>query len=150
MGLFPELDENQTIKNVKYYFEHDFPRLKARSHMNISSIQSPSFDTVGTSGTARNTQEDKIMGQLWAADLVKATYKVVNHMPDGPDNHYLGTIMKYCYLYGEGNDSALEQTKYESSRYFECKRLATLYFADAFSDYYDMEVNVMKTENSGV
>ncbi|GEO58689.1 ArpU family phage packaging/lysis transcriptional regulator [Companilactobacillus bobalius] len=150
MGLFPELDEDQTIKNVKYYFEHEFPRLKARSHMNIASIQSPSFDTVGTSGTTRNTQEDKIMGQLWAIDLVKATYKVVDRMPDGPDNHYFKTIMKYCFLYGEGNTSALEQSKYESSRYFECKRMAMLYFADAFSDYYDMEVNVMKTENSGV
>jgi len=36
MGLFQEIDEYRTIKNVKYYFEHDFPRLKARAHMNIA------------------------------------------------------------------------------------------------------------------
>jgi len=45
-------------------------------------------------------------------------------------------------LYGKGNAAALEQTGYESSRYFECKRMAMLYFADSFSNYYDMEVNV--------
>jgi len=56
MGLFPELDENQTIKNVKYYFEHEFPRLKARAHMNIASIQSPSFDTVWSAENTINTQ----------------------------------------------------------------------------------------------
>lgn len=146
MGLFPELDEDQTIKNVKYYFEHEFPRLKARSHMNIASIQSPSFDTVGTSGTTRNTQEDKIMGQLWAIDLVKATYKTVSNMPDEP--HKLRTIIKYCYLYGKGNEVALEMSQYESSQYFEYKKRALLYFANAFSDYYEMEVNVI--QNTGL
>ena len=146
MGLFPELDEDQTIKNVKYYFEHEFPRLKARSHMNIASIQSPSFDTVGTSGSTRNTQEDKVMGQLWAMDLVKATYKTVRNMPDEP--HRLQTIIKYCYLFGKGNDVALEMSQYESSQYFEYKKKALLYFANAFGDYYDMEVNII--QNSGV
>ncbi|CAJ1179684.1 hypothetical protein CPR19088_GLDEOEPO_01359 [Companilactobacillus paralimentarius] len=147
MGLFPELNEEETLKNVKYYFEHEFPRLKARSHMNIASLQSPSFDTVGTSGTARNTQEDKVMGQLWAMDLVKATYKVVRNCPN---NHKFRTILEECFLYGKGNTGALDAVNYETSRYFECKRAAMLYFADAFSDYYQMEVNMINTEKSGV
>lgn len=146
MDLLPELDEKQTIDNVRYYFENEFPRLKARSHMDITSIQSPSFDTVGTGGSVQNSQEDKIMSQLWAMDLVKATYKVINNIPDLPYRYQ--TILKYCYLYGKGNDVAIQMSNYESSRYFECKRNAMLYFAEAFGNYYDMEVYIM--ENNGV
>lgn len=47
--------------------------------MNIASIQSTSFDTVGTNGSTRNTQEDKVMGQQWAMNLVKATYRTVRN-----------------------------------------------------------------------
>ena len=58
MGLFPELDEKKTIDNVKNYFKKEFPRLKARSHMNLTNIQSPSFDSVGPGGSFRNHQEE--------------------------------------------------------------------------------------------
>ena len=135
--MFPELDEKRTIKNVKYYFEHDFPRLKARSHMNIASIQSPNFDTVGTPGTARNTQENKVMDQLRAQELVTATYKVINNCPD---DYKFKTILKYCYLYGQSNAKTMEVVGYASTRYNECKHEACLYFAEAFSDYYSMQV----------
>lgn len=137
MGMFPELDEKRTIKNVKYYFEHDFPRLKARSHMNIASIQSPNFDTVGTSGTAINTQENKVMDQLRAQELVAATYKTVNNCPD---DYKFKTILKYCYLYGQSNAKTMEVAGYASTRYNECKHEALLYFAEAFTDYYSMQV----------
>ena len=137
VGMFPELDKKQTIKNVKYYFEHDFPRLKAHAHMNIASIQSPHFDTVGTSGTARNTQENKVMDQLRAQELVTATYETIKICPD---KYKYKTILKYCYLYGQSNAETMEVAGYASTRYYECKNNAFLYFAEAFQDYYDLQV----------
>lgn len=141
MGLFPELDEDQTIRNVKYYFEHDFPRLKARSHMNIASIQSPSFDTVGSASNAINAQENKIMNQLRAQELVVATYNTIKNCPD---YYKYKTILKYHYLFGETNEKTMEISGYASTRYNECKNAACLYFAEAFADYYEMQVFIQK------
>lgn len=143
MGLFPELDENMTIKNVKYYFEHDFPRLKARAHMNIASIQSPSFDMVGTSGNAINNQENKVMSQLVAQDLVKATYRMIQNCPN---EYKYQTILKYHYLFGETNEKTMEISGYAPTRYNECKNAACLYFAEAFADYYEMQVFIVDSK----
>lgn len=137
MGLFPDLDESQTIKNVKYYFEHEFPRIKARAHMNITSIQSPSFDTVGGAGTTINVQENKVMNQLRAQELVVATYKIIKNCPN---DYKYKTILKYHYLYGKSNIATMEVAGYASTRYNECKNNACLYFAEAFADYYTMQV----------
>jgi len=139
MELFQEIDEYKTIKNVKYYFEHDFPRLKARAHMNIASIQSPRFDTVGSAGNTINNQENKVMDQLIAQELVTATYKTIKNCPD---NYRYKTILKYHYLYGQSNIETMEVAGYASTRYNECKNSACLYFAEAFADYYTMQVFV--------
>ncbi len=136
MGLFPELDEQQTIDNVKYYFLEEFPRVKARAHMNLTNVQSPSFDAVG-GGNGRNSQEDKIYGRLWAIDLVKATYKTIDNCPE---ENSCKTILKYNYLYGKSNTEVMELIGYEKSQYNDLKRAALLYFADAFDDYYTTQV----------
>jgi len=139
MELFQEIDEYKTIKNVKYYFEHDFPRLKARAHMNIASIQSPSFENVGSAGNTINTQENKVMDQLRAQELVVATYKTIKNCPD---DYKYKTILKYHCLYGQSNAKTMEVAGYASTRYNECKNNACLYFAEAFADYYAMQVFV--------
>jgi len=38
MGMFPEIDEKKTIANVKNYFDKDFQRLKAQTHMDLKSL----------------------------------------------------------------------------------------------------------------
>jgi len=138
MELFPKLDEQQTIDNAKYYFEHEFPRVKARSHMDITSIQSPRFDTVGTSGTTVNTQENKVMSQLIAQDLVKATYKTIDNIP----NEKYRLILSYHYLYDKSNSHTMELAHYEKTRYNECKNNALLYFAESFVDHYVLQVYI--------
>lgn len=140
MGLFPELNKQETIDNVKYYFNEEFPRLKARAHMNIASIQSPSFDTVGSSGNAINTQENKVMSQLRAQELVKATYRIINNCPNEPARYR--TILKNHYLFGTSNTDTMDLANYEKTRYNECKNAALLYFAEAFADFYVMQVFV--------
>lgn len=140
MGLFPELNKKETIDNVKYYFNEEFPRLKARAHMNIASIQSPSFDTVGSAGNAINTQENKVMNQLRAQELVKATYKIIENCPNEPNR--LRAILKNHYLLGVSNNDTMDNAKYEKTRYNELKNVALLYFAEAFADYYTMQVFV--------
>lgn len=137
MGLFPDLNEKETIDNVKYYFNEEFPRLKARAHMNISSIQSPSFDTVGSAGNAINTQENKVMNQLRAQELVVATYNTIKNCPN---DYKYKTILKYHYLYGQSNNETMSVAGYAATRYNECKNAACLYFAEAFADYYTMQV----------
>lgn len=78
MGLLlPDIDEEKTIKNVKNYFEHEFPRLIAQSHMSLTYVQSPSFDCIGSGINTRNTQEDKIVGKLGAKEYIQITMKLI-------------------------------------------------------------------------
>ena len=80
MGIFPELNKRKTIANVKEYFEKDFPRLRARSHMNLSSLQSPQFDSVSSHSNI-NTQENNIISSIQAQEYVKETYDIINKSP---------------------------------------------------------------------
>ena len=135
MGLFPELDEKKTIDNVKNYFKKEFPRLKARSHMNLTNIQSPSFDSVGSGGSFRNHQEDKIVQSIWTKEYVKATYQIIENCP----RKYM-LILKHHYLYEETNEQTMDKIGLESTAYNDSKNKALLYFADAFIDFEDLQV----------
>ncbi|AYE38385.1 hypothetical protein D1B17_06940 [Companilactobacillus zhachilii] len=132
MGLFPELDEKETIDNVKYYFNEEFSRRDARAQMNIDSIQSPLFDTVGSAGNAINTQENKVINQLRAQELVKTIYRTIENCPKEPNR--LKTILKNHYLLSVSNNDTMDQAKYEKTRYNELENTALLYFAEAFAD----------------
>jgi len=79
------------------------------------------------------------MSQLIAQELVTATYKTIKNCPD---NYRYKTILKYRYLYGQSNIETMEMAGYASTRYNECKNNACLYFAEAFADYYTMQVFV--------
>ncbi|AYE37792.1 hypothetical protein D1B17_03750 [Companilactobacillus zhachilii] len=133
MGLFPKLNKRKTIKNVKDYFEKDFPRLKARSHMDLSSLQSPQFDTIPNTGNVRNNQEDNVISGIDAQEFVKSTYDVINKAP-----RIYKIILKNVYLLDQGNSVAMELTGYETSQYAKYKNRSLLYFADTYQDIYDL------------
>ena len=111
MGMFPELNKRKTIANVKEYFEKDFPRLRARSHMNLSSLQSPQFDSVPSHSNI-NTQENNIISSIQAQEYVKETYDIINKSP-----RIYKIILKNCYLLDQSNTVTMELTGYEPSMF---------------------------------
>ncbi|MFC6324024.1 ArpU family phage packaging/lysis transcriptional regulator [Companilactobacillus baiquanensis] len=135
MSLFPEIDETETINNVVEYFERDFPRLIAQSHLNLSYIQSPKFDVIGGGGGTRNSQEDKLVDHISAPEYVKATMRLINNCPDT-----YRTILKYKYVYGRSSLEVTDMVGYGQTRYNELRKQALLYFADAFMDFEDLHI----------
>jgi len=133
MGIFSKLNKRKTIQNVKEYFEKDFPRLRARSHMNLSSLQSPQFDTIPNTGNTRNNQEDNVISSINAQELVVVAYNVINKAPK-----IYKIILKNVYLLDQNNTVAMELTGYGASQYAKYKNRALLYFADAYQGVYDL------------
>lgn len=130
--MFPELNKRKTIANVKEYFEKDFPRLRARSHMNLSSLQSPQFDSVPSHSNV-NTQENNIISSIQAQEYVKETYDIINKSP-----RIYKIILKNCYLLDQSNTVTMELTGYGASQYAVYKNRALLYFAETYQDIYDL------------
>lgn len=127
MGLLlPDIDEEKTIKNVKNYFEHEFPRLIAQSHMSLTYVQSPRFDCIGSGINTRNTQEDKIVGKLGAKEYIQITMKLISNCP-----HDYMVILKNYYIHNMTNIDLQELLGYGQTRCNELKNMALLYFADA-------------------
>lgn len=143
--LLPDIDRRKTIDNVKNYFDHEFPRLVAQSHVSLTYIQSPSFDSVGNNGSTRNNQEDKIVGKLGAKEYIQITMKLINNCP-----HDYKVILKSHYIHHLVNTDVQELVGYAPTRYNELKNLALLYFADAFIDCYDLHVYIPENEKSDV
>jgi len=132
MGMFPELNKRKTIANVKEYFEKDFPRLRARSHMNLSSLQSPQFDSV-PSHSSINTQENNIISSIQAQEYVKETYDIINKSP-----RIYKIILKNCYLLDQSNTVTMELAGYEPSMFNVYKNRSLLHFAEMFQGIYDL------------
>ncbi|HCD08222.1 MAG TPA: hypothetical protein DEQ50_08210 [Lactobacillus sp.] len=145
VGLLPDIDRRKTIENVKNYFEHEFPRLIAQSHISLTFVQSPSFDSIGSGISTRNNQEDKIIGKLSAKEYLKITMKLISNCP-----HEYMLILKNYYVHNMTNDDLQDLLGYGSTRYNELKNLALLYFADAFTDYYDLHVYIPENEKSDI
>ncbi|KRK61344.1 hypothetical protein FC68_GL001104 [Companilactobacillus farciminis KCTC 3681 = DSM 20184] len=143
--LLPDIDEEKTIKNVKNYFEHEFPRLIAQSHMSLTYVQSPSFDCIGSGINTRNTQEDKIVGKLGAKEYIQITMKLISNCP-----HDYMVILKNYYIHNMTNIDLQELLGYGQTRCNELKNMALLYFADAFIDYYDLHVYIPENKKSDV
>ena len=141
--LLPDIDEEKTIKNVKNYFEHEFPRLIAQSHMSLTYIQSPSFDSIGSGNSTRNSQEDKIVGKMGAKEYVGTTMSLINNFP-----HTYKVIIKSYYINGLSDDDVQELIGYRPTRYKELKKIALLYFADAFISYYDLHIYIPENSKS--
>lgn len=132
MGMFPELNKRKTIANVKEYFEKDFPRLRARSHMNLSSLQSPQFDSVPSHSNV-NTQENNIISSIQAQEYVEETYDIINKSP-----RIYKIILKNLYILNQSNKVAMELTGYGNTQYNKYKNRALLYFAETYQDIYDL------------
>lgn len=135
MGLLPEINEEETIENVRYYFEHDFPRLVAQSHINLNYIQSPSFDSMGGGTSVRNSQEDKIVGKISAKEYVALTMRLISNFP-----REYKIIIKNGFINHQDNYTLCDGIGCSTTKLNDLKKKALLYFADAFQEFEDLHI----------
>ncbi|KRK93355.1 hypothetical protein FC88_GL000333 [Companilactobacillus futsaii JCM 17355] len=135
VGIFSSINEKLTIANVKEYFEKDFPRLRAKANLNnIISLQSSRLNVVPSdSNQHNNTQEDKVISNIRAKELVQATCDVINNAPS-----IYKIILKNLYILNQNNTVTMKLTDYGASQYAVYKNRALLYFAETYQDIYDL------------
>lgn len=134
LSILPEINKEATIQNVRDFFKNDFPRLVAQSHINLSYIQSPSFDNTGNKDNVRNIQEDSIVRKINAKDVVIETMQIINNFPD-----VYKIIIKSSFINNLTNNTVCELIGYGPTRLGQLKKESLIYFADAFT-YTDLHV----------
>lgn len=137
----PEINREKTIINVRNYFEKEYPKYVDHSSLSASLIQSPDFDSVGSSGTRTNTQENSILTSLNADEFIRATVRCINELQEP-----YKTILYQVYVQGFSNKIVALNMNYHSSRYSDLKNEAFIKFGAKFKRFYDL--NSYKNEKS--
>ena len=135
MSLLPELNEKQTIKKVKRFFEKDFPTLQNMAHTSFVDMKSPVISGMPVSHSSDNGVETKVSLHVYAKDILNKVIKACN----GLDCEHRRVLeMRYfnCLSWGEielltGHDRKRENNKLNES---------LLQFAWAFADVEDFRM----------
>lgn len=136
MGLLPRVDEKATQDNVKEYLKKEFPRLVVQAGYSMLEVQSPSFGGIGSKGNnVRNSIEDRIIDHFDARPTVIATIKAINNCPEKPS-----WILRQLYIEGMTDSKVEIASNYSHSTYQDKKKIAWLWFADAFQATKDLHV----------
>ena len=123
MLIFPEIDEKQTLSNVKSFFKNDFKKVERLSGYD-GVISSPSFDGLPHS-TNNQSPDNFFIKHASYAELFKA---VVNAINKCTEHHRI--ILKGYYLDGLKGFQIQQRLVISKSAYYERKNKAELEFAD--------------------
>lgn len=133
MGLLRQVDTDRTEKNVKNYFEKEFPRLVLQAGYSMLDVQSPKFDVTGISSlSGDNSTENGMISHFEAQRLVKATVKAINRCP-----LIYRKILRAVYLNDQPDITTQMSLGYQHAQYNVKKKKAYLYFADSFIKIHD-------------
>ncbi|WDT66090.1 hypothetical protein NV391_02475 [Companilactobacillus crustorum] len=136
MGLLPQVDEKATQDNVKEYLKKDFPRLVVQAGYSMLEVQSPSFGGIGSKGNnVRNGIEDKIIDHFDARPIVNDTVRAINHCPEK-----YSLILRGLYIEDLKDWEIESKVSYGHTQYTTNKKIALLYFADAFQSIDDLHI----------
>lgn len=129
LSLFPEVDEQATIKKVTSFFKVTFPKMVRYSGRSVSDLQSPVISDMPGAKSVDNTADKRIVRRLMAESVVAQTLKALNAC-----DSISQTIIRKLYL----NDRKMydyqvwESIGYQERRYYYYKNRALLTFADCY------------------
>lgn len=135
MSLLPELDEDKTIKNVKRFFEKEFPTLQNMAHTVFVDIKSPVISGMPVSHSADNGAETKVTLHAYAKDILGKVIKACGGL-DQKHRHILELRYFKCLTWYEIEDL----TGYGKTRGREILNESFLQFAWAFVDTEDLRI----------
>lgn len=135
MVFLPKIEIKKTEDKVERYLEEEFPRLVVQAGYSMLEVQSPKFDSVGSSGSVRNSMEDRIVGHFDAQPKVIQTVNAINRCPKISKK-----ILWSLYVKEMSNREAQLSIGYSRSQYGKLKKRALLWFADSFQRVQDLHV----------
>lgn len=135
VSLLPELNEKQTIKNVKRFFEKDFPKLQNMAHTSFVDMKSPVISDMPLLHGVNNSNEDKFTAHAQAKDLLAKVLQSCS----GLDKEHQHVLELRCFK--KLSWTAIEdRTGYSNTRNWEQFNEALLQFSWAFADVEDLRV----------
>lgn len=141
LSIFETIDEEQTLVNVKNYFDYQLPRLERLAGETIGTIQSPSYDGQPKGSPATDSQARRIVQKVDAQQAVRATRDAISRC-DQTSQHILHGV----FISGDTDEDCYKQIGYSSARYYRhFKPLALMEFAEAF-DYDDLKAYKVEKE----
>ncbi|XID85745.1 ArpU family phage packaging/lysis transcriptional regulator [Pediococcus pentosaceus] len=133
MPLIPELDEKKTIKNVKHFFEVEFPAIQNMAHVAYVDMKSPVISGMPVSHSADNGAEAKTTLHVYAKGMLEKVIEACGGL-DQKHRHILELRYFKCLTWYEIEDL----TGYGKTRGREILNESFLQFAWAFVDTEDL------------
>jgi len=129
-SLFPVIDEYETSKRVRNFFDSDFERLLRLADEQTSFFRSPNYDGMPKSPSTINGQEETAIKYI-TSDTAKA--KSILKDVDIAINHckkMSQTILFYRYIKCLPDWRVAQKIQYSTTRYSELKTIALVEFAE--------------------
>lgn len=142
MGLFREIDEDQTCENVHKFLMKDFQRLQLMSGVNLTNLSSPTLDLAGGSHTnGGNHNESMVINGIDVGLEVEAVVSAVKGMLEP----YRTIMIDYYFLHKSFRER-VNHSSYGQNSYYKRLSRAQLIFADMF-EYWQREKHCSKIED---
>lgn len=125
--LLPEIDEKETIKRVRQFFNEDYPRLCRQAGRSQSAIKAVVYTGMPKASGTDNSKEDSIASTLWTQELLHSVYEALKRC-----DRDSRLILAEKYGQHKASWQIAEELGYENTRYHEKLNKAFLEFADAF------------------
>lgn len=135
MALFPELNEDETVENVRELFESDLPKLQNMAHVNYIEAKAQVISGMPSGGSRGNSSLDKSNNYAYANSMLSEIIDACDSMR-APHREFL----ELRYFKGLEWLEIEIRTGYSTRRGLQIIREAFLQFAWAFSDIKDLRV----------
>lgn len=123
------LDVKETIKNVKHFFEIDYPAAKRRSHQDVSGVSSLAITDMPKGTPSGNAMEERLVNRVYCRQVVAATSLAI-----GWCSKWSQKILKWLYLDGRDDTYCIMNLPYSEKWYYKkLKPAALVEFAEAYS-----------------
>lgn len=126
--IFPPIDEDKTIKQVRNFLDKKLPQAVRASGHSITDLKSPSMDGMPKSSPFGNSIEDRITRHLYAEEIVRQTVQAIACC-----DHECQEILDRLYLRGYSDTMCYMDIGYSKTQYFSrWKPLSMLQFAQSY------------------
>lgn len=133
MALLPELNKNQTIDNVREFFDREVPRIKVMAGRSYTDVKSPTISDMPGASVYGNSSDEKMSNHTQATVYMNELARAIASMPQQERE-----FMTLRYLHDLTWLEVEQRTGYSTSRGIQIIQSAFLYFADAYSDVYEL------------
>lgn len=133
--LLKPIDEAETIKNVKNFFEVTIPRICRIAHISVGSLQSPQITDIPHGESNNHSLEDQIVKSIDYKQELLDVMDAVAYC-----SKFCRKIILDKYIQDEivSDNYLISDLPFSETQFFKYKKQAYLEFADAYQQICDL------------